>query len=269
MATIGARLRAAREEKGIRLSQVSAETKIHSKVLTALEEDRCQEVLNAVYARSFLKKYALYLDLDSDSMVKEFRTLHPVSRTQETETTKVPSQHNTYPLEPGQKSKVFLMLTMGFISLLVIFLMYQLAVGIRTIISSRRTSGHSSVAKPRILWAEKSSVSDRAPVITPGHRPESGTGEQRAIPRKEVLRLTIKASEQVWMEVKSDGNVVFNNTLSKGGQKTWEAKDTIELWVGNAGALSLNLNGKPLEPLGRGVMKGIMVTHGGVKLRNQ
>ena len=86
------------------------------------------------------------------------------------------------------------------------------------------------------------------------------------IPLNKPLVLTVKAKDNVWMEVKSDGEVIFRNILSNGTLETWKAEEKIELWVGNASALELMLNDIPLGSPGRGVKRGIIISHKGMKL---
>src|SRR3989338_6950517 len=72
MPTIGEQLRAAREAKGLAIEDAHRHTKIHTKILRAIEEDRAAEVIDPAYARGFLKKYAAFLQLDPDPLVTEF-----------------------------------------------------------------------------------------------------------------------------------------------------------------------------------------------------
>ena len=56
-AAIGDKLRKSRENKLLTIDQVHKKTRIYSQVLSALEDGRCDELLNSTYVRSFLKKY--------------------------------------------------------------------------------------------------------------------------------------------------------------------------------------------------------------------
>ena len=84
------------------------------------------------------------------------------------------------------------------------------------------------------------------------------------VSKKETLKLTVRAADNSWMHVKTDGKIIFQSILQKGSQETWQANDKIELWVGNASALDLTLNGHPLGSPGRGVIKNILITREGM-----
>jgi curved DNA-binding protein CbpA len=60
----GARLRRARLLRGVELEQVSEVTKINTKYLTCLEEERFEELPPPVYVRGFVMAYARCLRLD-------------------------------------------------------------------------------------------------------------------------------------------------------------------------------------------------------------
>ena len=68
---IGSRLRQAREGLGLRLADVEAATRIRTRYLAALEDERFDELPDG-YARSFLRSYAASLALDADQLVAEY-----------------------------------------------------------------------------------------------------------------------------------------------------------------------------------------------------
>jgi cytoskeleton protein RodZ len=73
---IGSSLGRAREERGLKLADAAAATRIRVSYLAALEEDRFDE-LPAGYARAFLRSYAAYLDLDAEQLVDEYASRFP------------------------------------------------------------------------------------------------------------------------------------------------------------------------------------------------
>ena len=83
-------------------------------------------------------------------------------------------------------------------------------------------------------------------------------------PEVEYLRLGILARDNCWVSVKADGRTVFRTIIKKGNFESWQAKERIELSLGNAGVVEIDLNGKPIPPLGkRGqVVKNIVITKG-------
>ncbi|HVM16734.1 MAG TPA: helix-turn-helix domain-containing protein, partial [Gaiellaceae bacterium] len=73
---IGSSLRARREQLGLTLQRAEAETRIRSRYLAALEEERFDDLPAEAYARGFLRSYATYLGLDGGAYLAAYRSRH-------------------------------------------------------------------------------------------------------------------------------------------------------------------------------------------------
>jgi cytoskeleton protein RodZ len=69
---VGAKLREARNQRGIELAEVEAATKIQARFLQALEDEEWDLLPGAFYARSFLRAYAAHLGLDPARLAEEY-----------------------------------------------------------------------------------------------------------------------------------------------------------------------------------------------------
>jgi len=67
------RLYAARERKGVDLYRAERDTKIRARYLDALERGDYKALPGAVYTKGFLRNYALYLGLDPDEVIRDWR----------------------------------------------------------------------------------------------------------------------------------------------------------------------------------------------------
>ena len=67
------RLYAARERKGVDLYRAERDTKIRARYLAALERGEYAELPGDVYTKGFLRNYALYLGLDPEEVVGQWR----------------------------------------------------------------------------------------------------------------------------------------------------------------------------------------------------
>ena len=67
------RLYAARERKGVDLYRAERDTKIRARYLGALERGDYKELPGAVYTKGFLRNYALYLGLDPEEVLDQWR----------------------------------------------------------------------------------------------------------------------------------------------------------------------------------------------------
>jgi transcriptional regulator with XRE-family HTH domain len=75
--TFGPVLRAARERRGITLKQLAGETKLSVELWASLEENDLTRWPKRVFARSYVRDYALRVGLDADEVVNDFCRLFP------------------------------------------------------------------------------------------------------------------------------------------------------------------------------------------------
>src|SRR5262245_35770503 len=67
------RLTAARERKGVDLVRAERDTKIRVRYLSALERGDYRDLPGAVYTKGFLRNYAIYLALDPEDVLRQWR----------------------------------------------------------------------------------------------------------------------------------------------------------------------------------------------------
>jgi cytoskeletal protein RodZ len=72
MSEFGKKLRLAREDRGVSLTALTAETKVNLRLLEALEEGNFHELPGGVFRRGILRAYLKALDLDEAEWLPEF-----------------------------------------------------------------------------------------------------------------------------------------------------------------------------------------------------
>jgi cytoskeletal protein RodZ len=72
MIDIGTTLRDARKRQGLELPECELQTRIRTRYLIALEEERFDVLPEPAYARGFLRSYATFLGIDARVLVEEF-----------------------------------------------------------------------------------------------------------------------------------------------------------------------------------------------------
>ena len=75
--TFGPVLRAARERRGVSLRQLAEETKLSVELWEDLEENNLERWPKRIFARSYVRDYAVRVGLDPDEVVNEFCRLFP------------------------------------------------------------------------------------------------------------------------------------------------------------------------------------------------
>ncbi len=70
--TVGARLRDAREKRGVSLRQIANSTRISVMSLEALERSDLSRLPGGIFTRSFIRAYAQEVGLDPDRTIQDF-----------------------------------------------------------------------------------------------------------------------------------------------------------------------------------------------------
>ena len=80
--------------------------------------------------------------------------------------------------------------------------------------------------------------------------------------------LGIFARGKSWVSAKVDGKVVFHGVLARGRSETWQAREKVELSLGDAGAIELQVNDQRFANLGRHgqSLKNILINKEGLKI---
>jgi hypothetical protein len=118
---------------------------------------------------------------------------------------------------------------------------------------SRRQAADISVNKNTALSAP----------IPLKQKTRAGLAKKTAVSEKEHTTLKMKkeitsgfllgilAKDKCWISLKVDGRLVFHGMLAKGRFESWKAKDKIELSLGDAAAVELQVNDQRFPKLGR------------------
>ena len=229
---IGAQLRQLRQEQSISTEEVAAKTFISSRLLTALEEGKSDQLPEPVFIQGFIRRYADVLALDGNALAKTFPTNLQIK---EVET---PTQETV----PEIQSKV--------IGLYVLYILIMIAAvsGLFYLINRSQTA-QPLIPKNTTPIAQQPKSVVKIP-STPAPRKVD-------VPIKVAISLT----DESWMEVIADGKTEFEGNLPKGTQKTWTAKKELTLTAGNAGAVLISSNRHKEKLLGNiGEVKDVTFT---------
>ncbi len=250
MESAGAKLKKIRQEKGLTLEEAHKKTKIHLNILKAIEEDNLIG-LNPVYIKGFLKIYCKFLGADPKDYITGYQ--EPQSTVKEISpfSTKTPSLFKT----ASVKLSFFKAVNIKTISIIIFILVLFISLfNLGKAVSSKKV-------KVPVTKLEK--VQKIQTIANKEQLPQAATTKNKAVPTQ--IRLGIRAKEDCWVHLALDGRVVFHTILKKGKFESWQAKDRMELSLGNAGVMELELNGRIIPPLGRKgqAVKNILITREG------
>lgn len=221
----GARLRETRESYGLTLEEVEATTKIRKLYIEALENENFSILPPQVYAIGFVKLYAQLLNLDGEALIREFKQLA------------YPAAAEDFVAEKQLKERKRLdlpRLPYRNIAFAALFLLLAIWAGnIFVAYLSEKITNPPSPPPP---------VDNQQPVnpIKPGET------ENESL----KLQLKVKPDMKCWIRVVVDGQNQLEATLDGEQEQTFTASDKIYIKLGNAGAVDIKINDKPITALG-------------------
>jgi len=236
---IGPVLERARKDKGLSLEEAERATKIRKRYLDGLERDDYSVLPDAVYARGFLKTYANFLGLDGVALSQELHTRRKPRRERGLSYTAPRRSEFERPIiSPGgvpgaEKRKIP---TATIVTVAVAALVIAALVGALYFVGlGARASG-----------AEGASETERvaAPV---GPRPAD---EGRASGEATLTVGVEVEGTPAWIRVRSDRETVFEEVAPPGFSRTFEARRVVGIRAGDAGAVSVEVNGQRVGKLG-------------------
>jgi hypothetical protein len=126
----------------------------------------------------------------------------------------------------------------------------------------------------KVQEAEQAKVAAQAPPPEAEPAPPAVVSEPEptvqtaSLDRAAPIELQLQIVDTVWIRAVADGERVLEGIYRAGGQlEPIEAKNEVTLKVGNAGGVSLALNGKDLGLIGpRGHVRSLMVTPDGMEI---
>jgi hypothetical protein len=65
-----------------------------------------------------------------------------------------------------------------------------------------------------------------------------------------LYRLTARTSDPTWIRVQTEDGRPSEETIPAGARREWVSNRPFVLTIGNAGGITLELNGRPIPPLG-------------------
>lgn len=249
---IGDRLRLAREKKGLTIEQAQKQTHIHSTVLSALENGRCDDILTPNYVKSFLKEYSSYLGFDHQAIVSEYLTLHPELKNKNINTTIDKTNMRSF-VDIGRMIRMA-----GFVFIILAFIGLAIFAGSKVTGYFKNSKVVKNVRPAKAGKAAAVRTKAPAKVVVP----------RRNIMSKNVpFTMTLKVKNPVMVQLKKDGVLIFKRVLPKGTEETFAVNNAVNMFVGRAESIEIIVNGKSLGAPGRGVIRDIEVTSNGLRIR--
>jgi cytoskeleton protein RodZ len=278
MATFGETLKRERELRKISLREVSEATKIGLRYLEALEANRFDQLPGGLFNKGFIRAYSKFIGLDGEAMVNAYlfdlnsRRNPPPPRPRyagfsiEETAPPVPPAEEHPPPAPSRRWALA-----GVLGAAVLVV----AAGLWLVVFRRPAAPPGKASSSRVE-EEKAQIAGepagapagigsgtsapiapetKVPVAPPPAAEEAPPPAieeetEKPAPEPEVLSLVLSVSETTWIAVVCDGTERLSKEIAAGDTVHLSCRNEIRLDSGNAGTMTLQINGNDCLPLG-------------------
>lgn len=255
--TFGENLKREREMRGVSLDEISGATRIATRFLQAIENERWDQLPGGVFNRGFVRAVARYLGLDEENTVAEYALAID-------DRPGVPVWTGSPPVVTPDRPWLAWILVLVFLLAIAAGGWF----GTRRLLAWRaarraaRGAPVSAEQAPAAIPApspdDVSSVAANdatSPPVnaaseTPATPADSGPLPPPPPADTSPMELKVEAVKKTKVTVEADADRVFDGTVKAGENHSFEAKDHFDVSAHDAGALLLELNGKTLAPIG-------------------
>ena len=256
MSQLSDRLRVARENQGIGLAQAAVETRILQRYLVALEDGDFQHLPGDVYARGFVRNYAVYLSLPAEELIELYRRERGMSEPiRVVPATSAPRIRGF--MMPSFFGVFFVVLALVGLAYLGLSATNQIGENVAQQAPPRPTSAPTPPPLPTappdatsapLIVVEAPSDATSAP-LDPAGAVEPATPVPTNAPDAPIVgevRIAPGGNPGAWLSIKQDGVEVFAKTLGQGQSFAFKAQRTVLIKAGNSGVVTVVINGKEL-----------------------
>ncbi|TMR30351.1 DUF4115 domain-containing protein [Nonomuraea zeae] len=230
--SIGAMLAAARQSAGLTVTQVSAATNIREAIIHCIEQDDYGQCGGHFYARGHVKALAKAVGLDPEATVHLYDQQNG-GAPQPVRAAAVFQADRKIHL-PERRGPNWTMALGVALAIVVVFGMMRVLGGA----SDQVRTGDVRVASARPSVPPNRPITE-SPKPTPSKK------------SKGMVTVSMLAKRSSYVNVRdAEGRKLFSGTLKAGKTSVWRAADQVHVLLADAGAVTLQVNGKKVKKLG-------------------
>ncbi len=226
--SLGEKLRQAREERGISISEVAEQTRISSLYLKSIEDDNYKPLPGGIFNKGFIKSYAKYVGIDENEALQDYARLVAENEAAGED------PHPKYRPEVLTDDRSSSMLPTIIIAGIILALMTG---GILFVVSYIQSQPDDPPTATNSTASNAQSTGDIDDPDSPG-----------PVPVPNEIRIEFKAlMEKVSVTSTVDGNLAYDE-ITPETPKTYTAQQGVKLryYRGFADKVQISLNGKQL-----------------------
>jgi cytoskeleton protein RodZ len=267
--SFGARLRDARERRGVSLREIANATKISVGVLEALERNDISKLPGGIFGRAFVRNFAIEVGLDPEATIEDFMTQFPNDSVIAGHPTSDRVEDNVAVESERQTAGTFLWL---------VVISVPIAAGLLYFATLGRHAGPAPV-RAAVAGSRASEAPPGLPTATVPAVPSGGTDgtpapaappaaaatlveapaaaqaappavTQAAPPAGGPLTIALTAKRPCWISATVDGQKSIERLLQAGEQQIVTVRREMVLTAGDASAIAVQFNGADGRALG-------------------
>jgi cytoskeleton protein RodZ len=277
--SFGQKLKLEREKRKITLEQISVSTKIGTRMLQALEEDKFNQLPGGIFNRGFVRAYSRFLGLDEDQTIADYMQASGDAPPASTETAshedgsrenaaredaarenkdrdKVSRLEASADAPPRQLPWGVFAGTLLIVALALSFWSHRRrehareAVRPTQAMPATRVSGQLSVSDlPATTSPTNGSPAGvPGPSVAPKTSPDLAPASPAATPGE--FTVVILAREESWTTITADGKTISSELLPADSERMVRGRKEIIVRIGNAGGVDFRFNGKKVDTAG-------------------
>jgi len=263
MLDFGASFRKSRESQNLSIDKIAGDTRINSRFLEAIENERFDLLPGGIFNRGFIRTYALRLGMDPEETIQAYEKL---VRTVEAE----PAQQE--PERPRGKTTKIPVYYVALAGLLVLVVGYYLlnrhnesqVIKPSATLKETPSPAPAAVEPPPTMLppAPEAVVIAATPAALPVAPPPAPAPKPAPAASAGSVVVELEVQEESWFKLSSDGSdVVPSEVLAPGTVRRYTASNSMDLSIGNAAGVTLRVNGQPVTALGRtGQVRNLTIT---------
>jgi cytoskeleton protein RodZ len=262
--SFGEKLKLEREKRKITLEQISVSTKIGTRMLQALEENKFNQLPGGIFNKGFVRAYSRFVGLDEDQTVADYLQASgdapPVSIEAGTradgrgdsarEVAPRASAENAGRLQAssdGPPRQFPLGLFAAALLIIALALYFWSRHRHEHAGQSVRATPAGGTPSPAMQSSGRVSASS-----APGGEktPQNIVSGTSSTPMAGEFTVAIQAREESWVSITADAQTISSELLDTGSERLVHAKKEVIVKIGNAGGVDLKFNGKKLPTVG-------------------
>jgi cytoskeleton protein RodZ len=243
---IGARLREKRVSLGLSLHDIVQRTRIQPRFLEAIESNDLSAFSSIVFTRNFIRQYAVALELDPEPLLESLPRVDQSAVPLPEAPNRPPVRRTRLRSHPQWISAAWAVAA----ALAVTGAYLYHNQGWRITVERRAPAEQDTVK------AESIPTPAPAPAVartTPAPEAPASPSVSEAANSNDRVQVVLTAHERSWVSVKVDdkSGYTYIGTLAPDETRAISATEQVKIMTGNAGGITISLNGKTLDPIGR------------------